>query len=372
MPEVGAELGPRQAVVLANPPVEVGGDDDIEHRYDANTRGNATCVEGVPLVMRVLVVLGVVVGCTKATPDEPPRPVPVDAGVVDRLIGPRPIVVDATPVDADLADKPIDVPVLAMAGPYPSLAASCATTMPCIVLALDDQGNELPTPATPDCTAVLDPSKDATSEVPRALKLATAGGLHRVHAIPGGELRIAGVRCEVPKGERGESSKHYVFVQRSDGWWRTQAPVFEHNYNERYCNGGMYLRWNTKAARTIVGLAGSHTCMSCNKQMTSEAVTELMLRIEPGGVKPRVFAPLVVGLRSNTEDSFGVASPSSDLDCKVGATATSLQETWLADDEVVLAGPAVAVGGPLTTTFTIGYADVTQLARPGRYRFPRP
>ncbi len=115
--------------------------------------------------MRVLVVLGVVAGCTKATPDERPRTVPVDAGVVDRLIGPRPIVVDATPVDADLADKPIDVPVLAMAGPYPSLAASCATAKPCIVLGL---GNVLP---SPDCSAVLDSSRDATSEVPGALPL---------------------------------------------------------------------------------------------------------------------------------------------------------------------------------------------------------
>lgn len=322
--------------------------------------------------MRGLVVLGVVAGCTKATPDAPPRESqPADATVVDSLTGPRPLVVDAPPADAVLRDGPIDVPTLAMIGPAPSLEASCATTRPCDVLAQDDQGTLIPSPSTPDCSEVLDLSNDQTTAVPRAFRNATVGGLDRVHAIPGGELRIAGVRCG-PKGARAGRSEHYVFIQRGDGWWRTQAPVFEHNYNDKYCTGGMYLMWNITTARTIVGLAVSHACMSCNKQMTGENVQELMLRIEPGGVKPRVFAPLSVGVRSNTENTFGDTPTSSDPDCKVGARATSLREHWLADDEVELAGPATAVGDPLTTSFQAGFTDVTQLARPGRYRFPRP
>lgn len=56
----------------------------------------------------------------------------------------------------------------------------------------------------------------------------------------------------------------------------------------------------------------------------------------------------------------------------VGATATSLHETWLADDQVELAGPATAVGEPLVTSFLLGFGEVAKLARPGRYRFPRP
>lgn len=316
--------------------------------------------------MRLLVVLGVVAGCTKAAPEPPPRV--ADAGVVDSLI--VPVIVDAAPIDADPVDRPIDVPVLAMAGPYKSLEASCAAARPCGELTMDPQGIQPPKlPTEPDCRMVLDPTEDPTARAPGAFANATVGGVELVHAIPGGELRIGGVRCAIPENSRGESFEDYVFVRRADGWWRTQLPVFEHSYNEKYCNAGMYMMWNTKGARTILGLAGSRNCMTCSKQLMSEDVTELMIRIESGGAKPRVFAPLLVGLRTRTDNSLDTSPSSWAADCKLGATATSLKETWPTDNEVVLSGPAAAAGGPLDKMFTVGSADITQLARAGHYRF---
>lgn len=327
--------------------------------------------------MRALVMmLGVVGGCTKAQPDEPPRreppptPLPSDAGPP----GPQPIVVDAPVVsDAPPAITTIDVPTLAVAGPYPTLEASCAAARPCGATALDAQSNQINPPATPDCSAVLDPSTDLIRTIPRSFNV-SGGDAELVHAVPGGELRIGGVRCAVPKQMRGESSEHYVFLKRADGWWRTQTPVFEHSYNEKYCSGSMYVLWNVKAARTIIGLAGARACLGCGKQMMDEQVSELMLRVETGGPKPRVFAPLPVGTRFLVWDELHIDNPGrskTDADCKVGATATSLKEKWPSDDEVILEGPAAAAGGPLTTMFTMGYLEIAQLARPGHYRFPR-
>lgn len=302
----------------------------------------------------------------------PPRdPPPADAAVVDAIPGPRPILVDAAPRDAVPADQPIDVPALAMAGPYPSLRASCKAAKPCGELAVDDRGMATQLPTSPDCRAVLDPSTDPVTVTPRSYTSVGPGSPAR--AVPGGEIRIAGVVCAVPEGMHGDSADHYVFVKRDDGWWRTEAPLFTHNYNDKYCSGSRYVQWNVDAARTIVGLAMGVDCLSCGKQMMTEDVTELMLRIEPGGAKPRVFAPLQVGWRTNTTAPFAPADPAAtDPDCKVGARAVSLQERWLADDEVVLTGPAVAVGTPRGTPFVLHMTDVTALARPGHYRFPRP
>ncbi len=330
-------------------------------------------------MVRVLVSIGVVVvitNCTKAQPEEPPRreplPTPVhsDAGPP----GPQPLVIDAAPAPSD-APPPItmiDVPTLAVAGPYPTLEASCAAARPCGFTAVDAQQNPITPPTTPDCSAVLDPGQDETSKVPASYNDGSHAEL--VRSVPGGELRIGGVRCSIAKGERGDHSEHYVFLKRADGWWRTVAPVFEHSYNEKYCTAGMYVLWNVKAARTILGIAGARECVSCGKQMMSSDASELMLRVETTGAKPRVFAPLPVGTRITVWDQFHFDDPTrskTDVDCKVGTTATSMKEKWPTDDEVILEGPAAATGGPETKMFTMGSLSIDRLARPGHYRFPR-
>jgi hypothetical protein len=91
---------------------------------------------------------------------------------------------------------------------------------------------------------------------------------------------------------------------------------------------------------------------------------ELMLRVELGGAKPAVFPFLPVGTRS---ELTRLGEPGDDPDCKPSKSAMSLEETWPADDEVVLDGKAAP---PSPGTFKIE-AIVTAGPTPGRYRFTR-
>jgi hypothetical protein len=99
-----------------------------------------------------------------------------------------------------------------------------------------------------------------------------------------------------------------------------------------------------------------------------------MVRVETGGTRPLVFAPLVVGTRDKTWRMDEFSGPGVDPrmlnepDCKLGGSATSLTEKWPSDDEVILSG-GTGTGGPLDTTIKIGVD--APLAAPGRYRFVR-
>jgi hypothetical protein len=127
-------------------------------------------------------------------------------------------------------------------------------------------------------------------------------------------------------------------------------------------------------ASSIIGIAAGHNCLACGKQGYSESITELMVRVETGGTRPLVFAPLVVGTRDKTwrmDEFFGPGVDPKMLnepDCKLGGSATSLTEKWPSDDEVILSG-GTGTGGPVDTTIKIG--DDAPLAAPGRYRFVR-
>ena len=151
-------------------------------------------------------------------------------------------------------------------------------------------------------------------------------------------------------------------------------PMMSWSYNEKYCGGGMYVLWNDKGPRTIIGIAAGHNCLACGKQGYSESITELMVRVETGGTKPLVFAPLVVGTRDKTWRMDEFSGPGVDPkmlnepDCKLGGSATSLTEKWPSDDEVILSG-GTGTGGPIDTTIKIGVD--APLAAPGRYRFVR-
>src|SRR5204862_3508247 len=102
-----------------------------------------------------------------------------------------------------------------------------------------------------------------------------------------------------------------------------------------------------------------HNCLACGKQGYSESITELMVRVETGGTKPLVFAPLVVGTRDKTWRMDEFSGPGVDPkmlnepDCKLGGSATSLTEKWPSDDEVILSG-CPGTGGPGDTTIKIG------------------
>lgn len=269
-------------------------------------------------------------------------------------------------------DDVTQIKPVAMAGPYKTVLESCRAARPCGFLDMDDRGNERKPATRTDCDAVVDPSIGIASRtVPVTMIGGKADSAPKVtHKLPagGGEIRIASVTCAVPKGLRREHAEYYVFVQRADGWWRTEQPLWTYDYNDKYCGGGMYIIWNDKPARTIAGIAASFACLACSKQSTREDIVELMLRVETAGAKPLVFPPLPVGARSKNTVDGSPGKDDTEPDCKPLAKARSQKENWLSDDEVELSGTD-GVGGPLDRTFEVN--GRIQPAAAGRYRFVR-
>jgi len=276
----------------------------------------------------------------------------------------------AAPPPAD--DDVTEIKPAAMAGPYKTLIESCRAARPCGALDVDDRGDPTNPPTEPDCSAVVKPSLGIAS---RSVPASMLGGTRDtppkvVHRLAGGagEIRIASVTCAVPPRERLEHAEYYVFVQRGDGWWRTEMPLWTYAYNDKYCGGGMYITWSDKPTRTIAGIAASYGCVACGKQAEREDIVELMLRVEPSGPTPLVFPPLPVGARTKVTVVGSPDKDSMDPDCKPHAKLRSQNESWLSDDIVELSGTG-GVGGPLDSTFDI--SGRIQPAAAGRYRFVR-
>ncbi|HET7504952.1 MAG TPA: hypothetical protein VFK02_28205 [Kofleriaceae bacterium] len=330
--------------------------------------------------MGKLLVLAALLGCSSGTArshDAPPRPPPDPPGAPRETDAPRPPAAQASPsapvatptAPAAPARPPAtEITPVDLAGPYPSLAASCKAAPPCGFTDMDARGNESKPATRPRCDAVLDPSNDIVGHVPDAFSK-TGAATAMTHRRGDTEIRFGGVICAVPKGLRREHSMYYVFVHRPDGWWRTTTAMFEYDYNDKYCGGAMYIKWNDKPTRTIAGIAAEASCLACTKQGQSSSITELMLRVEVSGDRPAVFPLLPVGYRSRLEK----LDDSSDLtgaECKPSRSAMSLTETWPADDEVVLdgsVGPTVSASEGMTLDRFVGDGTI----RPGRYRFTR-
>lgn len=322
--------------------------------------------------MRKLIVLATLVGCSSHTATSHGEPPPTR---LTPPTPPAPPTAQATP-DAPVAataDAPVasarapatEITPVELAGPYPSLAAGCKAAPPCGFTDRDAKGNEIKPATRPRCDAVLDPSGDTVAHVPDAFSKAgsTTAMTHRSGDV---EIRLGGVICAVPRGLRREHSQYYVFVHRTDGWWRTSAPMFEYDYNDKYCGGGLYVMWNDKPSRSIAGIAAEDVCVTCSKQGQSSSIAELMLRVEATSTRPAVFPFLPVGYRHKADPPPGLTGD----DCKSSKSAMSLKETWPADDEVVLdgpVGPSVGRGGGLTLDRVVGGGEI----RPGRYRFTR-
>jgi hypothetical protein len=298
-----------------------------------------------------------------------PRPLPAhDAS--------KPAIVAATPVDAALPD-PSDAPPspearpaateihpVDIAGPFSSLADSCKAAPPCGFTDMDEAGRETKPAMKPRCDAVIDPTNDIVGHLPMSMTK-TGGATAMTHKTGDVEIRLGGVICEVPKFLRRQHSMYYVFIHRSDGWWRTTAAMFDYDFNDKFCGGALYVMWNDKPTRTIAGIAAESACLACSKQAERSKIAELMLRIDATGAKPAVFPLLPVGARDRLELEGGEAP-----DCKPNKSAMSLQETWPSDDEVVLdgkSGPSVKTSEGLTLEQIVGDGAVT----PGRYRFMR-
>jgi hypothetical protein len=308
--------------------------------------------------MRTLALAIAMLGCSSSK-----VPAPHDAPKAIAAAADAPV---AAAPDATAAARPAatEIQPVEMAGPFPSLADSCKAAPPCGFTDMDDKGNETKPATKPRCDAVIDPQTDIVSNVPDGM---TKHGdkTQMTHNSGDVEIRLGGVVCEVPKGIRRDHSMYYVFMHRSDGWWRTAKSMFEFDYNDKYCGGAMYVIWNDKPTRTIAGIAAQSVCMACNKQGQQSSLAELMLRVETTGAKPAVFPLLPVGERNKLE---AVGDPADSPDCKPSSSSVSLKETWPADDEVVLdgkAGPNVKTGEALTLDQFVGDATI----KPGRYRF---
>lgn len=262
------------------------------------------------------------------------------------------------------ADPTTDITPLELAGPFPSLAASCKAAPPCG--STDTDANK---PATkPDCAAVLDPRGDIVGHVPESIKSDDRVPA-MTHKTASSEIRIGGVRCAEPRDVPRKNAQYYVFVHRRDGWWRTKAPMFEYDYNDE-CGGGLYIRWNDKPSRTIAGVTAEDGCITCGRESESSTLAELMLRVELTGKTPAVFPFLPVGSRSHTGGVSESSPYHTDERCKESSSAVSLKESWPSDTEVVLEGkPAPGVsGGGLWLRSIVGSGAIA----PGRYRFTRP
>lgn len=279
-----------------------------------------------------------------------------------------PLVLVACAPAAAAPDPVTDIHPVALAGPFKSLAEACKAAHPCGFTDLAPDGmTTIKPPKRPSCDVVLDPGNDVIAQVPASMTK-TGGAAKLTHKTGDAEIRIGGVRCAVPQGLREDHSEYYVFVKRGEGWWRTQAPMFEYDYNNKYCAGGLYVGWNDKPTRTIAGIAAMGGCLTCGKQGNAESIVELMLRVETGGQQPAVFPFLPVGTRKNVEMYPDPGSPPTDPECKPSKSAMSLKETWPNDDEVILEG---AGGSFASTELKVDQVVGNGSPTAGHYRFRR-
>lgn len=230
--------------------------------------------------MRTALSLLLVAGCSSS----PGRVVTADAGIV--------AVDAAVAADAAVVAAPTpatSIPALAMAGPFKTLAASCAAAPPCGFTMLDANKQPIDPPTQPDCTAVLDP--DATPFGSPWPSFDGPGDPTLVHATGSAELRIGSVRCAVPPQQgHDEASEHYVFIKRADGWWRTENAVFAYTFNSHRCSGSLSAQWNDQSGRTLIDIAKGISCFAGSKTSFQNDVEKIKLRAEVGGATPTVLA----------------------------------------------------------------------------------
>ncbi|HEX7702734.1 MAG TPA: hypothetical protein VF403_18470, partial [Kofleriaceae bacterium] len=225
-------------------------------------------------------------------------------------------------------------------------------------------------PATkPSCPALrssefVDPN--ATDPNPKGMGVNMVQLSHKSKDL---ELRLGSQSCAEPKGMRGEQDIYYMFVKRSDGWWRSE-PLWQWQYNEKYSAGTMLVRWNdAKPGRTFVGVMAGEDSLVCEKQGYAHQTLELMIRVEPGKKTPVVFAPLVVGERSAVEPMDDTAG----VDCKASKHSAELDEHWTSDDDLELTGPGTWHGFRSDAgLLEIGFAGGDKPSSVGHYRFTRP
>lgn len=300
-------------------------------------------------------------------------PIAADAAIAQPVPPPRDAAVAVAAADAPAPASPPDTTVLtpvAMDGPYKSVAEACDHAAPCGFTAMTDAGDFTKPATKTSCPALesnqyIDPNS-ARPEPGIGLDMAQLS-----HASKELELRIGSESCAEPKGMRGEHDIYFMFVKRADGWWRS-APLWQWSYNDKYGAGTMLVRWNDQPGRTFAGIAAGLSELTCDKRGDEQSTLELMVRVEPGTTAPVVFAPLVVGERSQldpVDERLGFAEGS---ECKSSKHRDELTERWSTPDDLELTGTAMWQGARRDDHgLYIGFTGDRAPSSAGRYRFTR-
>jgi hypothetical protein len=260
-----------------------------------------------------------------------------------------------------VAVNPIALAPVAMDGPYKTLMQACVHAKPCGFTDLNEKGIESVPQKKTTCPSLAgDDDYDPNAGL--------AGGTALSHKSKDLQMRIGSQSCAVPKGIRGEQDIYYMFVKRADGWWRSER-LWQWSYNDKYAGGTMLIKWNDKPGRSFAGVMAGQYDTACNRQGTTLSALEMMIRVEPGTTSPIVYAPLVVGERSNLElnDPKDINNESM-FDCKPTSHADEMTEKWTGDDDLELSGIGTWNGIP----FSDGMFTATAPSTAGHYRFTRP
>ena len=300
-------------------------------------------------------------------PSDAPVPVVVALAPPVTVVLPPP---DAptTPTTPTIPPNTILLAPVAMDGPYKSANEACEQAQPCGFTDMTAQGIPSKPATVASCPALrssdfLDPNSVDPNPTGLGIDMAQLS-----HTAKGMELRIGSQSCAEPKGLRGEEDIYYMFVERADGWWRSE-PLWKWSYNDKYGDGTMRVRWNdAKPGRTFVGVMAGENDLVCMKQGSQSSTLEMMIRVESGTKTPIVFAPLVVGERFSVQPMQDLAGEN----CKASKSATEMDEHWSSDDDLELTGPGAwrglrTDGGILEIRFT----DDDQPSTAGHYRFTR-
>ncbi len=255
---------------------------------------------------------------------------------------------------------------VAMAGPFKTIGDACSHATPCGGTEIDPK----------DPFNVVKPPSRATCDLDHDLNALDSDGnpAKLDHAVGDLHIQIASQTCGMPSGLRWQHDVYYAFVKRGDGWWRS-APLWQWNYNDKYENGTMVIKWNDQPGRTFAGIAAGLWSLACEKNGHEIDTIEMMLRIEPGSTTPIVYAPLVVGERFSRE----AGADASPAECKPMKQRFELTEAWSSADDLELAGSATwfALRPIAGTAAPSGLLDIildpnTRVpSSAGRYRFTR-
>ncbi|HEY1549172.1 MAG TPA: hypothetical protein VGG28_15210 [Kofleriaceae bacterium] len=188
-----------------------------------------------------------------------------------------------------------------MQGPFESIELACASTPPCGGTEWGDFG--MVNPQDADCSEI-------------------AAGPET------GELRIAGVGCSTPNPLAMSRTDYQAYVQRADGWWRSDAlvTVTEHHH----CSGDMQVAWEAGGAFDVARIA---TTVDCDLSREVETV-DYLVAIDPTGAAPIASDPVIVGEHVAIKDQDYGQLVSDPFDA-------TLDVHWADASTLVLDGPTL-------------------------------